>query len=136
MKEYLKKLNYGNMVVDSASIALFWLEGSSKISQFQQLNFLRRFYFSKLPINKRTETIMKKLMVIEKNDSYTLSGKTGWAIRNGHNNGWFVGYVETNNKVCFIAVNIDPKQNFNMDMFPMIRKEITLKALKMLGIIK
>lgn len=36
MNEYLKKLNYGNMKVDSSNIDVFWLEGESRISMYQQ----------------------------------------------------------------------------------------------------
>jgi len=136
MIEYLDKLNYGNMKVNSGNIDMFWLEGESQITQFQQIDFLRRFYYSKLPIAKRTEKIMKKMMLIEENDQYKLSGKTGWSIRNGNNNGWFVGYVETSNKVYFFASNIKPKNQFEMSMFPMIRKVITYKALEKMEIIK
>ena len=74
-------------------------------------------------------------MVIEEQDNFRLSGKTGWSIRNGNNNGWFVGYVEKDNNVYFFATNVEPEEEFNMDMFPMIRKEITYKALKQLNII-
>ena len=136
MNEYLHKLNYGNMKVDSTNIDLFWLEGESEISQFQQIDFLKRFYQSKLPISEQTEMIMKRMMVLEQNDEYTLSGKTGWSIRNGNNNGWFVGYVESRNKVYFFATNIEPKEQFNMNMFSMIRKSITYKALEELKIIE
>ena len=129
MKEYLAKLNYGHMLVDSASIDVFWLEGESKISQFEQIDFLKRFYFSRLPISERTEKMMKKLMVIEENDTFRLSGKTGWSVRNGNNNGWFVGYIEKGEKLLFFATNINPKIEFNMDLFPLIRKEITRNAL-------
>jgi len=135
MIEYLDKLDYGNIQVDSANIDLFWLEGESQISQFQQIDFLTRFHQSKLPISTRTENIMKRLMVIETTDEYTLSGKTGWSIRNGNNNGWYVGYVETPDNTWFFATNVEPEQEFNMEMFPMIRKEITSKALKQLKII-
>jgi beta-lactamase class D len=136
MTEYLNKLAYGDMKVDSANIDLFWLEGDSRISQFQQIDFLKRFYKSELPISERTETIMKRMIVIEENDNYRLSGKTGWSIRNGNNNGWFVGYLETRNKTYFFATNVEPEQQFNMDLFPMIRKDLTFKALEHLGIIK
>lgn len=136
MNEYLDKLDYGNLAADSSNIDVFWLEGDSRINQFQQINFLKRFFESKLPISERTEKIMKKLMVIEDNKNYKLSGKTGWSVRNGNNNGWFVGYIETENNLCFFATNIAPKEQFNMQMFPMIRKEITLKALKQLNIIE
>lgn len=136
MNKYLDKLDYGNMKIDSTNIDLFWLEGESQINQYQQIEFLKRFYNSELPISQRTETIMKRIIVIEEYETYKLSGKTGWSIRDGNNNGWFVGFVEIKENTYFFATNVEPNQNFNMDLFPMIRKELTFKALKQLNIIK
>ena len=136
MNKFLKKLDYGNMKVDSSNLDLFWLEGESSITQFQQINFLKRLYQSELPISERTEMIMKRMIVIEDTDDYKLSGKTGWSIRNGNNNGWFVGYVETQSKIYFFATNVEPKQQFDMSMFPMIRKDVTFKAFEQMKIIK
>ena len=136
MREYLSRFNYGLIKVDSGAIDSFWLQGDSRINQFQQIDFLKRMYQSELPISERTEKIMKGMMVIEQNEHYTLSGKTGWSIRNGVNNGWFVGYVQTKNSLHFFATNVEPKEGFDMEMFPMIRKEITFKALKELKVIQ
>ena len=135
MIAYIQKLGYGNIQFDSSQIDRFWLEGESKITPFQQIDFLQRFYNAELPIKERTYSIMKKLMVMEENEQFKISGKTGWAIRNGNNRGWFVGYVETNDQVYFFASNIIPKEQFNMNFFPEIRKEITYKALRSLNII-
>lgn len=44
MRNYLDKLKYGDIVVDSTNIDKFWLEGESTISQFQQIDFLKRIY--------------------------------------------------------------------------------------------
>jgi beta-lactamase class D len=136
MTEYLEKLKYGNMKVDSTNIDVFWLEGESEINQFQQIDFLKRFFQSELPISERTETMVKRMMIIEENEEFRLSGKTGWSIRNGNNNGWFAGYIESRNKTYFFAVNVDPKEDFDMNMFPMIRKDLTYKALEQMNIIK
>lgn len=136
MNIYLDKLDYGGMKVDSNNIDMFWLEGESRISQFQQIDFLKRFHQSKLPISERTEMIMKKMMVIVKNDDYQLSGKTGWSISNGNNNGWFVGYIEARKTVFYFATNIEPNEQFEMNTFPIIRKEITYNALKQMKIIE
>ena len=136
MNKYLGKLEYGDMKVDSANIDLFWLEGESQINQFQQIDFLKRFYQSKLPISKRTVIIMKRMIVIEENDEYKISGKTGWSFSNGIDNGWFVGYIESEGKTYFFATNVEPKKQFNIDMFPMIRKEVTYKAFEQMNIIK
>lgn len=135
MKTYLEKFNYGEMVVDSSCIDLFWLEGESKISPFEQIDFLRRFYTSELPIKDHTEYTMKEMMVIEDGETYQLSGKTGWAIRNGHNNGWFVGYIENVDGMYYFAVNVDPQESFNMELFPKIRTQVAMEALRLMGII-
>ena len=136
MKEYLGKLDYGEMKVDSTNIAIFWLEGESRINQFRQIDFLKRLYLSELPISKRTVSIMKRMMVMETNGTYTLSGKTGWSISNNQNNGWFVGYLETQDKVYFFATNIEPSGTFDRDHFIRIRKDVTYKAFRELGITK
>ncbi len=108
MKDYLKKLNYKEMIFDSSTIDNFWLDGASKITQIQQIQFLKRFYFSELNISKRTETIVKSIMLIEKTEDYTFSGKTGLSVKNDLYNGWFVGYFEVKNKVYFFATNLEP----------------------------
>jgi beta-lactamase class D len=136
MKEYIQRLNYGNMVFDLATIDNFWLEGESAISQFQQIDFLERLYKSKLPITERTEKIVKRIMVMEENNTYKLSGKTGWTVKNGNNIGWWVGFIETKEKVYFFATNIEPKPGLDMERFPELRKQLTITSLNTLGIIK
>ncbi|MEM7551495.1 MAG: class D beta-lactamase [Bacteroidota bacterium] len=132
MIEFLNKFEYGNIKVDSSNIDSFWLEGESRISQFQQVDFLKRFYQSELPISERTAAIMKKMIVIEDNHKFKISGKTGWSVNNGNNNGWFVGYIESQNKTYFFATNLEPKEQFDMNMFLTVRKSITYKALEYL----
>ncbi len=130
MRAFLDAIRYGNMVFDSTTIDLFWLEGNSKISAVQQIEFLKRFYNEQLPVSGKTYATMKKMMIIEENNIYRLSGKTGWAIRNDNNYGWFVGYIEKNNNVYYFATSIEPRESFNMNLFPEIRNEITMTAMK------
>lgn len=136
MKEYLQRFDYGSMVVDSESIDNFWLEGDSKINQFQQIDFLQRLYNSQLPISERTEKIIKRIMLSEETPAYKISGKTGWAIRQDNNIGWWVGYLETKGNVFFFATNVEPKPGLDMEKFPELRKQVTTKALKKLDIIQ
>ena len=135
MKSYLKKLNYNGMVFDTLTIDNFWLQGKSKFSQMQQIDFLERLYFSKLPISKRTEDVMKDIMQIEETENYVLSGKSGWGMRNEINNGWLVGYLEINNSVYFFATNVE-KEETNVDEFTTIRLNSTKEAFKKLNLIK
>lgn len=135
MKAYLKKLNYTGMTFDTLTIDNFWLDGESKISQRQQIDFLERLYFSKLPITKRTENILKNIMQIEKNANYVLSGKSGWGMKKKINNGWLVGYLEVDKAVFFFATNVE-KAETNMDEFPLIRLNSTKEAFKKLNLIR
>lgn len=136
MKSYLKKLSYNKMVFDAKTIDDFWLEGESKISQTQQIDFLKKIYFSELPISERTEAIMKSIMEIEKTDEYVLSGKTGWGFNNKIDNGWIVGYIEKDKKVYFFATNIEPKDSFDMDNFRTARINSTIEAFRKLKILE
>ena len=137
MNGWLDKLAYTDKItVDSNNIDLFWITGDWQITPFQQIDFLKRLYNSKLPISGKTERIVKELMRIEENEAYTLNGKTGWSFDEETNNGWFVGYLETNEQVFFFATNVEPKEGFNMKKFPVVRKEVTRAALSSLGIAK
>ena len=90
-----------------------------------------------MPIGERTYNLMKNIFINEENEHYTLSGKTGWSFSEGQNdNGWFVGYIEKKEKVYYFATNVEPTEKFNMDNFIPIRKEMTMQALRELGIIE
>lgn len=135
MNSMLTTLDYPTMQVDDNNIDQFWLSGSSRINQFQQIDFLKRLHESALPISPRTEGIVKKMMILEKNDHYTMRGKTGWSISGTVNNGWYVGYLLREGQAYFFATNVEPRAEFDMSQFPKIRKEVTIKALQELNII-
>jgi beta-lactamase class D len=135
MNEYLKKLDYGNMEIADSMIDIFWLEGDFKISQKEQIDFLKRLYNKELPISDKTFNIMQQIMVIDDNQIYKLSGKTGWGIRQGNNIGWFVGFVEKNENVYYVATNITPLNQNETDAFAQVRLSISLKALAELGVL-
>lgn len=132
MQSYIQKLDYGNIIIDSSSIENFWLIGPSLISQFEQIDFLKRLYLSDLLISSRSEEIIKRMMVLSEKPGNILRGKTGWSIKEDVNNGWFVGYLELKDHVYIFATNIEPSEKFNMDDFPAIRRRITMEALEFL----
>jgi beta-lactamase class D len=136
MNEYVKKMHYGNLKIDSTNIDQFWLEGESRISQMQQIDFLKRFYAYNLPVSDRTQKIIRNVMLMEESGQFKLSGKTGLSNDNGNYNGWFVGFIEFENKTYLFATNVEPREEFVMDSFIMIRKEVTLKAFQQIGIVK
>lgn len=136
MKAFVQKLNYGNLVIDSSTIDDFWLMGESRISQMQQIDFLKRFYNSELPITERTEQIMRDILLIETNNQYKLSGKTGLSNENEIYNGWFVGYLELEDKTYLFATNLEPKEEFDLDSFIKKRLDLTLLAFRKLQVLR
>ena len=134
-KKYLKEFNYGNQNL-SGKDDYFWLDNTLTISPVEQINFLTGLYEEKYPLSKRTYSIVKEIMINEKNDSYVLRAKTGYSDVNTLDIGWFVGYVETKDNVYFFATRLwQDEPNKNKD-FLALRKIITLDVLKELKFIK
>ncbi len=130
MRGYIEREKYGNMNI-GGGIDQFWLDGALRISADEQVGMLRRLYAGELGFSERSMRIVRELMVIDRNDRYTLRGKTGWARGDFGNLGWLVGYVERAGNVYIYAMNIstsDPD-------FPMMeaRRAITEKVLAELG---
>ena len=136
MKKYVSDFSYGNQDISGGLnspnlFEAFWLNSSLRISTDEQIEFLKKFYAGKLPVAERSANIVKDILVLEKTDRYTLSGKTGGgSLPNGKSLGWFVGYVETNGNVYFFATNIE---GANYAAIRDRRIELTKQILKELG---
>lgn len=105
MRRYVHLFAYGNE--DTASgIDRFWLDGALKISALEQVRFLRRLYRNQLPVSAQASRIVKSIMVVEKDRTYVLRAKTGWAEGNPQI-GWWVGWIERGSDVYFFALNLD-----------------------------
>jgi beta-lactamase class D len=78
--------------------------------------------------------IVKEILVLEKSDSYQLSGKTGSAQRALVYQGWFVGYLETNGDVYFFATNFE-SENPNGIANGETAKRISRSILQGLGLL-
>lgn len=129
MQAALQKLNYPGMVFKPEELDQFWLSGASKISQMQQIDFIKRLVEKKLPIKEKTVELMSKLMYNERHEGYELYGKTGWATNEGTEIGWFVGYAVGKDQIYYFATNLQPAEGFDMDDFPAIRKSLSIAAL-------
>ncbi|MBA4250380.1 MAG: class D beta-lactamase [Chlorobiaceae bacterium] len=133
MKLYIDKVGYGNKDI-SGGIDQFWLTGGLRISQMEQVQFLRRLYNNQLPFSQRTMDIVKRIMISERTKDYLLRSKTGLSIENNMQIGWWVGWYEINEKPYFFAINIETKDLANPN-FNSARLEITKAILKELQII-
>ncbi len=106
------------------------------ITPLNQVDFLKRLYEGKLPFSKRSIDIVKRVMLTEQSSSYTIRAKTGWARYKHQNNGWWVGYVETNGNVFFFATRLLQDRTKNRKDFADCRKNITKSVLKSLQAIQ
>ena len=133
MQSYVDRFRYGNQNI-TGGIDRFWLTGGLRISAEEQVDFLRRFYSGKLGVSERTTRTVKELLVLEQTPQYRLSGKTGWAGLGDPSVpevGWFVGYLERDERVHFFAINIDIMKNEDAAA----RLSVTKAILRDLGLI-
>jgi len=135
MQTYLNKLHYTNMDVSASTISNFWIAGKSRITQFDQIDFLQRFYTKKLPILNSTRETMLRVMRIDYPGSAAYYGKTGWSTDADKNNGWYVGFVVKDQKPYYFALNVDPIANNQLDKFRTGRREAMEVALRYLNIL-
>ena len=134
MKYWVDKARYGNQDI-SGGIDQFWLSGGLRITPFQQIDFLRRLRHGELPFSARSMDITRKIMEVEKTEHYTLRAKTGWSGSDTLDFGWYVGYVETADNVCYFATGIWTKDLSNPN-FGRARIDISRDILKDLNILK
>lgn len=107
MREGVQKLGYGNMEIGSV-VDRFWLDGPLAISAVEQAEFLHRLTKGSLPIDPKAVAAVKEITLLEKTDTYELHGKTGWLVGpTPPEIGWWVGWIERENKVYPFALNLD-----------------------------
>jgi len=107
MKQFVDAFDYGNRDIGGA-LDRFWLDGNLRISPLEQIEFLQRFYSGELPVSKRSLTLVKDILPVEKTDDAAIRYKTGTVGKDGKAAfGWLVGYAERGEAVSFFAMNID-----------------------------
>lgn len=133
MKYWLDKANYGNADT-SGGIDKFWLTGGLRISPKQQIDFLKRLHDNQLPFSQRSVDIVKNIMIAKDTLDYVVRAKTGWGGQDNKDIGWYVGYLETKNKVYYFANCIQSSDINNKD-FANARIDIVYLILKDLKLI-
>jgi beta-lactamase class D len=134
MQRWLDTLGYGNRQIGKA-IDSFWLNNTLKVSADEQLGLVKRLYFDQLPFQKRTQQMVRDVMLQEENTQYSLSYKTGWGFdETGANIGWLVGWIEEN-KHPYFFVTLIKSANKEIDMAK-VRLAITKNILTQYGFFK
>ena len=131
MQLWLDSLNYGNKNIGD-KIDSFWLDNHLKISPDEQLGLVKRLYFDQLPFQKRTQQIVRDVMLQEDNTSYSLSYKTGLGLDESKNRiGWLVGWIEENKHPYFFVTMV--KSADAATDIKAVQLNITKGILKQLG---
>ncbi len=133
-KEYLTACKYGNLNLSEKNED-FWNFGNFAISPINQVEFIKNLYEGKLPFSKRNIETVKRVMISDETNNYTIRAKTGWTRENNINTGWWVGYLEANNNTYYFATLLLQNRKNNRDDFGSCRKEITKKIFNDLGFI-
>ena len=136
MTYWLDTLGYGTFktkpVITDANIDTFWLDNSLKITADENLGLVKRLYFDQLPFQKRSQRIVRDMMIREENANYKLAYKSGWETTDkGHALGWLAGWIEENKHVYFFVLQVEsPNKNYDLTN---VRIEILKKILAQYG---
>jgi len=135
MRTFVDRARYGRMNIHTDNLGGFWLTGKSRISQMEEIDFLRRVYSGNMPFSERNRAILKKIMLITDTPVYKLYDRAGWAdaTTDSPNIGWFVGYVEKGDDMYFFATNVEHPRPIS-DTFIPDRRRITGQILAELGV--
>jgi beta-lactamase class D len=133
MQYWLDSLKYGTHKI-TTPVDGFWLDNSLKITPDEEMGLVKRLYFGQLPFQKRTQDMVKKMMLQEDNANYKLSYKTGWGFReNGNALGWIVGWIEENRHPYFFVLNVEGDPQTKMGP---LRLDILKAILKQQGFLE
>ena len=135
MKEYIDDSDFGRMDITKETIDRFWLWGDSRITPWEQMNFIIHFFNNQLPFSTENIDLVKKMIILKQTDKWIFSGKTGMTVQDGKNIGWQVGYHEENGNTWLYVCNVESGQD-NSAKFRESRRGITEKVFKSMGLME
>lgn len=125
MEKFVNQIGYGNRDI-SGGIDEFWLDSTLEISAIEQVDFLEGLVEENLPFTEKNQKTVKRILIQDEQDEYTLHGKTGTRLSD-MGLGWYVGFIETEKETWVFAVNLDGSGTES--------KQITVETLKKMDIL-
>lgn len=130
MVQYLAKLEYGNQVIGN-DIALFWLDGSLRVSADEQASFMEKFVRRELPIRKSAMDTVDELL-LQKPGTFAratpvdldvnwdpaetqLFGKTGSIEFGPDNVRWVVGHITSHGRRFVFASLVVAREELSIE---------------------
>lgn len=130
MRKSVSILGFGNEDVGE-TVDNFWLDGPLRISAVEQAQFLAKLAQGKLPISEDIQASVREIVLLEQDKDWQLYGKTGWENAPGRGVGWWVGWVQQNDRVYAFALNLDIERPSDANR----RVELGKQALQVLGLL-
>lgn len=111
IKDFVQKIGYGNESINN-NLSAYWIENSLKISPVEQVELLQKLYENSFDFAPENIQAVKDSIRLTSSSGGTLYGKTGTGrVDNQDVNGWFIGYVESSERTCFFAANIQAAES-------------------------
>ncbi len=132
MQSYVRALDYGNKDI-GGGIDRFWLTGAMRIDPMQQIDFLDRLRRGALPVSKRSQTLTRDILPVEKAGEAVIRYKTGLVgidDRTGEGGpsasvGWLVGWAEkAGGGQTVFALNLDIREPRHMTARMTLAKQL------------
>ncbi|MFD1707221.1 BlaR1 family beta-lactam sensor/signal transducer [Siminovitchia sediminis] len=109
LQSYFHKIKYGNENL-SGNLDSYWIESTLKISPVEQVQLLYAMEENGFGFKQENIRAVKNAIFIDEQNHSRLYGKTGTGMVNEKTiNGWFVGFVEKDDRTYYFAVNIQNK---------------------------
>lgn len=102
MQTWIDSLHYGNRSIEG-ELDKFWLNGKSRITPHQQIDFLKQVHHETLPVSKHSFELLKSIMIEKDSADVQVRAKTGWGEMDGFDIGWFVGYVTHGERTYYFS---------------------------------
>ncbi|MBF0124402.1 MAG: class D beta-lactamase [Magnetococcales bacterium] len=131
MRQQVSRVGYGNSEVGSM-VDRFWLDGPLAISAIESAQFMARLARRELPFSPQALDRLRRILPMESFGPTRLYGKTGLAASGKPIIGWYVGWVEQQDKIAAFALNILMKSTEEAPL----RKSLTAEALRHLGVLE
>src|SRR6266404_620532 len=111
MQKYLDLLDYGNRDI-GGGIDQFWLTGNLRIDPSQQIDFVDRLRRGVLPVSKRSQELVRDILLVTKSGDAVIHAKTGLlgAEVGKPSLGWLVGWAEKGPAITVFALNLDIRE--------------------------
>lgn len=104
MQKSLNILDFGNKKI-MGRITTFWIDGTLKISAYDEAVLAYKFAIQKLPFSKKNQKIVKSIMIKTNYKRCKIYSKTGYAVDEKVPTGIINGFIENGNNIYGFTLN-------------------------------